>query len=118
MKEFMLVFRRDAEAAKVRMSPQEYQSTMMEWQNWINNLTQKGKLSATGKRLSMQGAVLGPRNTVTNGPYVETKEALVGYAFVTADSLDEAKELAKGCPNISMGGTVEVRPVWSDDKES
>lgn len=115
MKEFMLVFRRDAEAAKVRMSPQEYQSTMMEWQDWIGNLTKKGKLSATGKRLSMEGAVLRPSNVVNNGPYVETKEALVGYAFVNADSMDEAKELARGCPNISMGGSVEVRPVWSDD---
>ena len=115
MKEFMLVFRRDAEAAKVRMSPQEYQSTMKLWQDWIGDLTQKGKLSATGKRLSMEGAVLKPGNTVTNGPYVETKEALVGYAFVTAGSLNEARELAKGCPNLAMGGTVEVRPVWSDD---
>jgi len=118
MKEFMLVFRRDADAAKVRMSPQEYQSTMKQWQDWIGDLTQKGRLSATGKRLSMEGAVLKPGNTVTNGPYVETKEALVGYAFVNAASIDEAKQLAKGCPNIAMGGTVEVRPVWSDDKES
>lgn len=117
MKEFMLVFRRDTEAAKTRMSPQEFQSTMKQWQDWVGNLTEKGRLSATGKRLSMEGAFLRPGNIVTNGPYVETKEALVGYAFVTANSLDEARELAKGCPNITMGGSVEVRPVWSDDKE-
>jgi hypothetical protein len=115
VKEFMLVFRRDAEAAKVRMSPHEYQSTMKEWQDWIGNLTQQGRLSATGKRLSMEGAVLKPGNTVTDGPYVETKEALVGYAFVTAESLKEATELARECPNVTRGGTVEVRPVWSED---
>ena len=118
MKEFMLVFRRDADAAKIRMSPQEYQATMKRWQDWIGDLTKSGKLSATGKRLSMQGAVLKSSNVVANGPYVETKEALVGYAFVNADSLDEALGLAKGCPNLSVGGSVEVRPVWTDDQES
>jgi len=117
MKEFMLVFRRDADAAKFRMSPQEYQATMKLWQDWISSVTAKDRLVATGKRLSMSGVVLRRDNVVTNGPYVETKEALVGYMFVNAESIEEASELAKGCPNITMGGTVEVRPVWSDDKE-
>jgi hypothetical protein len=115
MKEFMLVFRRDAEAAKTRMSPQEYQTTMKLWQDWISSVTARDRLVATGKRLSMDGAVLKPKNVVTNGPYVETKEALVGYMFVNAASIAEATEIAKGCPNLTVGGTVEVRPVWSDD---
>ena len=116
MKEYMLVFRRNVDAEKIQMSTQEFQATMKQWQDWMGDLTKKGKFSGAGKRLSMEGAVLKPKSVVTNGPYVETKEALVGYAFINADSLDEAKELAKGCPNIAMGGTVEVRPVWSVDE--
>lgn len=112
----MLVFRRDGEAEKVQMSSQEFQVVMKQWQDWIGNLTKKGKFSGSGKRLAIEGAVLKPKNVVTNGPYVETKEVLVGYAFIHADSLQEALELAKGCPNITMGGSVEVRPVWSDEK--
>ncbi len=115
MKEFMLVFRRNAEAATTRMSPQDYQTTMKLWQDWISSVATRERLVATGKRLSMEGTVLKPGNVVTNGPYVETKEALVGYMFVKAATIAEATEIAKGCPNITTGGTVEVRPVWSDD---
>jgi hypothetical protein len=115
MREFMLVFRRDAEAEKTQMSPQQFQATMKLWQDWIGNITAKDRFAATGKRLSTEGTVLKPKNVVTNGPYVETKEVLVGYMFVKAASMEEATELATGCPNITMGGTVEVRPVWSDD---
>jgi hypothetical protein len=47
--------------------------------------------------------------TVTDGPFVETKEALGGYYLVEAADLDEAVEIAKHVP-VGHGG-VEVRPV-------
>ena len=31
--------------------------------------------------------------------------------IVQADNLDAAAELAKGCPGLLRGGTVEVRPL-------
>ncbi|MGN6542080.1 MAG: YciI family protein [Ginsengibacter sp.] len=34
-----------------------------------------------------------------------------GYTIVKADSLEEATELAKGCPGLSVGATVEVREI-------
>jgi hypothetical protein len=52
------------------------------------------------------------RGTVSavDGPYIETKEVVGGYFIVEAGSLEEAVELAKGCPAAAFGG-VEVRPV-------
>ena len=47
----------------------------------------------------------------TDGPFVETKEALGGYLFFEADHLDAAIELAAKVPAASMGGGIEVRPV-------
>jgi hypothetical protein len=47
----------------------------------------------------------------TDGPFVETKEALGGYLFFEADDLDAAIELAARIPAARMGGAVEVRPV-------
>ena len=47
--------------------------------------------------------------TVTDGPFVETKEALNGIYVVEARDLDHAVEIAKLCP-APFGG-VEVRPV-------
>jgi hypothetical protein len=47
----------------------------------------------------------------TDGPFVDTKEALGGYLFYEADDLDAAIELAARIPAASMGGAVEVRPL-------
>ena len=47
--------------------------------------------------------------TVTDGAFVETKEALGGYYLIEAADLDEAIAIAKRVP-FGSGG-VEVRPV-------
>lgn len=51
------------------------------------------------------------RTLTTDGPFVETKEALGGYLFFEAEDLDVAIELAAQIPAARMGGGVEVRPV-------
>lgn len=45
---------------------------------------------------------------ITDGPFVETKEALGGFYLVEARDLDEALGLAAQCPS----GYIEVRPVF------
>ncbi|MFN2561547.1 MAG: YciI family protein [Jatrophihabitans sp.] len=47
--------------------------------------------------------------TITDGPFVETKEALGGYYVVEAPDLDAAIELAKQVP-VFEGG-LEIRPI-------
>ena len=47
----------------------------------------------------------------TDGPFVETKEALGGYLFYEADDLDAAIELAARIPAARRGGAVEGRPI-------
>lgn len=49
------------------------------------------------------------RGAVTDGPFLETKEALGGYYAIEVDSIDEAVEVAKDCP--ARFGCVEVREV-------
>ncbi len=51
--------------------------------------------------------------TVTDGAFVETKEALGGYYLVEAADLDQALALARQVP-APFGG-VEVRPVRTFD---
>ena len=51
------------------------------------------------------------RTIATDGPFVETKEALGGYLFFEADDLDAAIELAAQIPAARMGGAIEVRPL-------
>ena len=51
------------------------------------------------------------KTLVTDGPFVEVKEAIGGYLFFEADNLDAAIELAARIPAARMGGAVEVRPI-------
>jgi hypothetical protein len=51
------------------------------------------------------------RTLTTDGPFVETKEALDGYFMYEADDLDAAIDLAARVPALSMGGAIEVRPI-------
>jgi hypothetical protein len=68
--------------------------------------------TATTLRGSESGDV-----TATDGPFAETKEALGGFYIVDAKDLDEALELAKPCPGLKYGASIEVRPVmeFADD---
>ena len=50
---------------------------------------------------------------VTDGPFVETKEALGGYYVVDAPDLDTALAVARTVP--ARFGGVEVRPVMTFD---
>lgn len=50
-------------------------------------------------------------NVVTDGPYMESKEMVGGFFVVRAESLEAAIEIAKGCPDLELGGSVEVRDV-------
>ena len=47
---------------------------------------------------------------VTDGPFAETKEQLVGYYIVEAATLDEALAWAERIP-AATGGVIEVRPI-------
>jgi hypothetical protein len=51
------------------------------------------------------------RTLTTDGPFVETKEAIGGYMIYEADDLDAAIELAARVPAARMGGAIEVRPI-------
>src|SRR2546426_10511716 len=51
------------------------------------------------------------KTLTTDGPFVETKEALGGYYLFEADDLDAAIELASRIPAARMGGAVEERPI-------
>ena len=50
------------------------------------------------------------KTLTTDGPFVETKEALDGFFTFEADDLDAAIELAARVPATSLGGAIEIRP--------
>jgi hypothetical protein len=110
MKEFLLVFRREPQF-DLQLSPEQLQKISKPWQDWMGNIAAQNKLASVGNRLDTTGRVIKPQNMITDGPYVEMKETIGGYIIVKAKDLDEATELAKDCPIVATGGSVEIRPV-------
>lgn len=49
--------------------------------------------------------------TVTDGPFIETKEVLGGYWLVEADSKEELVKWAQRCP-AEEGDTIEIRQIF------
>lgn len=115
MEEFLLVFRRDSVNVEPQTSPAQLQALMKPWQDWIGNIAAQNKLVSSGNRLTSEGRVVKSDGVITNGPYVEIKEAIGGYIIVRADSIDEAAEFSKDCPILKMGGNVEIRTIVSMD---
>ncbi|WP_118976920.1 YciI family protein [Taibaiella koreensis] len=110
MQEFLLIFRSAVAQPTQQFSPEQYQTIAQQWQDWVGSLAAQNKLVSTGKRLG-EGKVVRADHSITEGSYAEVKEVLNGYLFLSAADTNEAAELAKGCPVLSVGGNVEVRPV-------
>src|SRR5579863_5469234 len=108
MNEFLLIFR-NTSLPEGKYSPEEMQHILKQWENWMGSIAAQGKLTNSGSRLGYQGVTVRPGNIITNGPYTETKEIVGGYIIVSAESLQQATEIARGCPILDVGGSVEVR---------
>jgi|SRR5687768_7621576 len=109
---FLLLFRNAGPETHEHLSPSEREDMTKQWNAWYAGLAAEGKVQH-GRPLGLNGRVVsGPRGQlVTDGPYAETKEVVGGYFFLTVADLDEATQIAKMCPGLPLGLTVEVRPV-------
>jgi hypothetical protein len=101
----VLIYEREAEYATA--TPEVFREVMEAHNRFAE---QYGSKLRGGNALQATDAATTIRNdVVTDGPFVETKEALGGYYLIEADDLDEALEIAKQCP--ARFGGVEVRPI-------
>lgn len=110
MKEFLLLIRENPENYS-QMTPEQMQEDINNHIKWVEGLVEKGHFKA-GNPLTPEGRkIAGVSRLVTDGPYIETKECVSGFYFLLADSLEQATEIAKGCPALDAGGTLEIREV-------
>ena len=105
--QFLLVFHNPL--AGPDPTPEEMQEIFGKWMAWLKGMKAKG-VYVGGDRLNETGSVV-RKSSVTDGPYAESKETIGGYVIVTAGTLAEATEIAKGCPGLDYDTSVEVRPI-------
>ena len=67
------------------------------------------KPSSQGKRIAFDG----PKRSVIDGPFAETRELVAGYWIWEVKDMAEAIEWAKRCPNPMPGPSeLEIRPFY------
>jgi len=95
----------------------EFAALGAESRAYIDELRRAGHLVAA-ERLEPAAAATSVRihkgrASITDGPFIETKEQLGGFILIEARDLNEAIQLAAKLPPARLGG-VEVRPVAQD----
>lgn len=116
---YMLMFVGDDEEF-AKFPPDARKKAYEEIGKWWGEQTAAGRIiggeelkpapTATTVRRKSDGKI-----TITDGPFVESKETLGGYAIIEVPDLDAAIELAKGWPPLQ---TVEIRPIVEQRDES
>ncbi len=113
MAQYLILIYED-EAQYAAASPEVLGEVMQAHNDFAAQVEQHGAKLLGGNALQPTGTATSVRGSeVTDGPFVETKEALGGYYLVDAPDLDAALAVAKLCP--ARFGGVEVRPVMVFD---
>lgn len=113
MSEFVYLFRSTPEQQQQAMgTPERAQESMQAMLDWVRGLEAAGHLKDPGQPLATAGKVVrGADRAVTDGPYAEAKDIVLGFIIVEARDLEHAVALAADCPMVLGGAAVEVRPV-------
>ncbi len=109
---YLLLFRNAGADVHAHLTAAQREALANQWNDWFQGLAARGKVQQANP-LGLGGRVVtGPRGErVTDGPYAEGKEVVGGYFILTGVDMDEATAIARQCPGLPLGLTVEVRPV-------
>jgi len=88
-------------------SPAQMEEMFAKFNSWKEKF--KDNIVDMGGKLG-EGKIVTTDN-VTDGPFVEAKEIVGGYMVISADSINEAVEIAHQSPGVFPGSSVEVREI-------
>jgi hypothetical protein len=91
------------------------EAVMTQTRAWVNEMDERG-VRKFGSRLRPASAATVVRvrdneTLISDGPFAETKEHILGFDLIECDDLDEAIAVAAKHP-AATHGSVEVRPLW------
>ena len=109
MKKFMVFIREDITNLP-NMTEEEMQKEIQLYIDWVEGLSKTGNY-ISGDPLEAKGKYMKSDQVFSDGPFIEAKEAISGYILMQAENINQAVELARGCPVFQAGGVLEVRPI-------
>jgi hypothetical protein len=110
MEKFMLILREDCKKLG-QMSLEERFLIMPAMLEWVKTIADAGHY-VVGEPLAISGLYVSRNNVLSDGPFIEAKEAVSGYVIISTENIEEALSIAQRCPVVVMGlGVLEVRPI-------
>jgi hypothetical protein len=114
---FLMLVCWDAKKMDAQTEPAPTDTPKEEGFPWLDDLQARGSW-ITGDQLApprraRSVRVRDGKAIVTDGPFVESKEAVGGFDIVECGNLEEAVEIAAKHP-VARTGTIEVRPLWGN----
>ena len=82
-------------------SPEEGQQQMSKYWNWLSSL---GKSAVSPANPLKNTNIVNPDCSVTSGG----KTSMSGFTIIEVDSMESALSIAKSCPFLEIGGSLEV----------
>jgi hypothetical protein len=109
MQEYLLLIRTQGDYCE-SMLPEQYQKHLQNVGDYIQKLTLEGRFRSA-QPLQIAGTMLkGGKGSFKDGPFIESKEVIIGYFLVLAENLDEAREIAKANPVFNeTEASIEIR---------
>ena len=108
LQDFMLLFR--MKPSNQQPTAEQLTAMQQQWGIFIGGIAAQAKLVSTS-RLGFDGNLIDKGMSVSSGINIANNETLSGNMVIKATTLNEATEIAKGCPVLAMGGSVEVRNI-------
>ena len=104
----------ESEALAAGRTKQEDDAMMVRLRNVTRKLKDEGKLGPVARLMPTTTAMhirSGKEPTVTDGPFAETKEQLLGFYVIDCPTLEDAIAAATLLAREKPHGTLEIRPV-------
>jgi hypothetical protein len=110
--EFMLILRMSSPEMEAK-TPEEELQRVKEYSAWARDLERRGLLTG-GEKLKDEGRFLSQVKegaAVAETPSRATAGAIAGYFLMPASDYEQAVTIARTCPHLKHGGTVEIRQI-------
>lgn len=108
MKRYLLILRRN-QAEELSLPEADM---LTRFKEWTQSLHDKGVLRAVERlKAAAEGSTVRTRNGIiaAEGPYDGSKEAVIGFFLVETADQATVHAIAKECPILVVGGSVEIR---------
>ncbi|HUB59136.1 MAG TPA: YciI family protein [Puia sp.] len=110
MEKFLLLIREDFEQ-RAKQTQEEFDSCIRIMSSWAESLAEAGNFISS-EPLHTAGRYVGRDMVMSDGPFIEAKEAVTGYFLIRAENLEQAAAIAQTCPFVLSGRlAIEVRPI-------